>query len=166
MAPATFETDLAVGFTGTLNEILEKMEVLSTKDVHTAILVCNFIHNLFKDARRGIENGLRQGVEARSFATTYERAVAELDRVRGAVARVLEKARTSHLPTLGEEFISSYEDLTADLDRLRQFLAEAVIKAKAPPRPIDWDRVREADAAYARGETMPFLKSSPSRNID
>ena len=61
---------------------------------------------------------------------------------------------------LGEEMISRFEDLDSDLTSLRQFLLEALEKAKKPARPIDWQRVREAEEAYARGETKPFRKTT------
>jgi len=37
------------------------------------------------------------------------------------------------------------------------WLAEAIAKAKEPSTSIDWNRVREAESAYARGETTVFL---------
>jgi hypothetical protein len=160
MASATFIPDLAAGLAETLSDNVEKVEELSTKDVQAALLVCTFMQTLLKMARGSIESSLRQGVDARAFASTYERSIAGLDSASKAVGRLLQRGHPRHWPILGEELLSGYEDLAADLAKLRQFLVEAVAKAKAPPRPLDWERVRQAEAAYGRGETKPFDKGS------
>ena len=40
----------------------------------------------------------------------------------------------------------------------RDLLAQAVARASEPPRPVDWERVRAAEEAHARGESKPFSK--------
>ena len=152
MTTATFETSIARGLAQALKHVFVNVEELSTKDVQTAIEVCNFIQNLFKRVHVSIESGLGQGVEARAFTAEYEKVVAELDEIHGIVSQVLAKVRTSRLPELGSEMIFRYEDLGKDLTSLRQFLQSALAKATAPSRPIDWQRVRENEEAYARAE--------------
>ena len=123
------------------------------KDVHTAPLVCGFIQTLFKTARASIESSLRQGIDARAFAAKHERSILVLDSVKDAVSRVLVKVKADRLPALGEELIARYEDLVTDLANPRQLLLEAIAEAKRLSPPIGWQRVRETEAAYTRGET-------------
>ena len=158
MASATFETTIAAGTAEALERNFATVEELSAKDVYTALHVCDFMQTLFKTARVSIDSDLRQGVEARAFADKYERSVVTLDTVKDAVSRVLAKMKTSRLPAFGEEMISRYEDLDTDLASLRQFLLQAIAEARKPSTPIDWERVRETEEAYACGETKPFRK--------
>jgi hypothetical protein len=158
MVSATFETTIAAGTAEALEEIFANGGELSVKDVHTALLVCDFIQNLFKTARASIESALRQGVDARAFAAKYEPSVVVLDTVKDAVSRVLEKVKESRVPALGEELISRYEDLNTDLANLRQFLLEAIAAASKPLRAIGRQHIREVEEAYARGETKPLRK--------
>ena len=164
MVSATFETTIAAGTAEALEQIFANGEELSVKDVHTALLVCDFIQNLFKTARASIDSALRQGVDARAFAAKYERSVAALDTIKDAVSRVLEKAKGGRLPALGEELISRYEDLNAELANLRQFLQEAIAAAKKPSCTIDRQHIREVEEAYARGEMKPMRKIAGGRN--
>ncbi len=160
MAVATFETAIAAGTAESLDRIFASVGELSAEDVDTTLTVCNFIQTLFRTARASIESDLRQGVDAKAFAARCERAISTLDIVKGAVSRVLARLKGSHLPARGDELISRYQDLDTDLASLRQFLLDALEKAKKPLRPIDWQRVREVEEAFARGETKPFRKTA------
>jgi flavin-binding protein dodecin len=160
MAVATFETAIAAGTAESLDRAFASVEELSAEDVQSALDVCDFIQTRFRKARESIESALCQGVDAKAFAAKYERAVGTLDSVMGAVSRVLERLKGGRLPVRGEELISRYQNLNAVLANLRQFLLEALSRAKNPLRPIDWQRVREVEEAYARGETKPFRNTA------
>jgi hypothetical protein len=164
MATATMFADLAVGFAETMAKTFEmgRVEELTPEEVSTAIRMCVFLQDLFAQARRSIAEALSQGVDARAFAAKYEQAVTDLEAVLTTAQRVVTKARTSPLPPPAEQFISSYRALMDDMLSLHEFLAEAVAKAKLPVRPIDWKRVQEAEAAYAKGETKPFQTAPKS----
>jgi hypothetical protein len=157
-------SDLAVGFAETMARTLERgrVEELTPEEVSTALQMCGVLQDLFNRARRSIEEELSRGVDARAFAARYEQAVAELEAVLAATRRVVMNARTDLLPPSAEQFVSSYRALLDDMLSLHRFLAEAVAKASLPVRPIDWQRVQEAEAAYARGETKPFERSRKS----
>ncbi|HTU18974.1 MAG TPA: hypothetical protein VMG10_13015 [Gemmataceae bacterium] len=159
MVTATLETEGAFGAAEALKHVLAGVETLSPRTVHTALVICDFIQSMFKMAHASIQSGLCQGVEARAFAVKYEQAIVRLDEIRDIVGRLLAKVKGQRLPSLGEDLISRYEDLDSDLTRIRKFLLEAVQKAKMPTRAIDWERVREAEAAYSRGEMKPYRKS-------
>jgi hypothetical protein len=162
MPTATMLPDLAVGFAGTMANTFEAggVEELTPEEVSAAIRTCDFLQELFGQARRSIEEGLSQGVDAKAFAAKYERAVTGLEAVLTVTERVVTKARTNPLPPPAEEFVSRYRALLDDLISLRQLLAEAVGKAKLPTRPVDRNRAQEAEAAYARGDTKPLRRPS------
>lgn len=165
MIQATVIPELATGIAEKVADTLGavRVEELSEDDVSVAIAACSFMKTLFSKARQSIENALYEGVDARSFAAKYERAIVVLDRVAEAVGRVAEKAQATHPTPLAQEFISAYEALGGDLVDLRQFLVVAVAKAKASMRQIDLNRVQEAEARYDRGETRPFSEGSAPR---
>jgi hypothetical protein len=154
--------DLALGFAETMATTFEsgRVDQLTPREISQAISACDFLRGLFTEAHRSIEEGLSQGVDARAFAAKYERAVIELQAILTTAERIVTKARTSPLPAPAELFVSNYRELMDAMLRLRQLLAEAVDKAKRPTGPIDWQRVRDTEAAYTRGETKPFQRSS------
>jgi hypothetical protein len=164
MATATMLPDLAVGLAETMADAFEtrRVEELTSDEVSAAIFACHFLRDLFAMARRSIADGLARGADARAFAARYEQGVTGLEAVLTATERVVRKARTGPLPPPAEQFLSNYRALMDDILSLHQFLAEAVAKAKLPARPIDQQRVHEAEAAYARGETKPFQPSQKS----
>jgi hypothetical protein len=162
MDTATILPNLAVGFAEKMAHAFEigRVEELAPEEVSTAIRLCAVLQDLFAQTRRSIAAELSQGVEARGFAAKYERAVIDLEAVLKVTQRVVTKARTNSLPPPAEQFVSSYRALMDEMLSLHRFLAEAVETAKRPVRPVDWKRVQEAEAAFARGETKPFQRSS------
>jgi hypothetical protein len=160
----TTTTMLPGRFVETMADMLEtgSVQEMTSEEVSVAISMCVLLQGIFSRARRAIEEGLSQGVDGCEFVAKYERAVTDLEEVLTTAQRVVAKARMSPLSPSVELFISNYGALMDDMLSLRQFLAEAVAKAKQPVRPIDWNRVQEAEAAYARGETKPFQRSAKS----
>jgi hypothetical protein len=139
-----------------------KVEELTSEQVSAAIGMCGLLRNLFVDARRSIERGLSQGVDAKEFAAKYEQAVVNLEAVLTTTQKVVTKARIGSLPPPAEQVVASFTALMDDLLSLHQFLAGAVATAKMPHAPVDWKRVQEAKAAYERGETKVFQRSPRS----
>jgi hypothetical protein len=164
MVSTTFDTELGGGVAEALQRALAKTGALSEKDVLAALGVCDYLHNLFRTAQAAIENNLCQGGDAKAFAAEYEQAALRLDPTMATVDKVLAFVKGSRLPPLGSLLISRYENLNAYLRSLRAFLVEAAEKASAPVPPVDWQRVREAEEAYARGETKPFRKTAGTGN--
>jgi hypothetical protein len=168
MATATLPPDpllgLAVKWADAFEEV--QVEALTPEQVSAAILACRFLRDLFAMARRSIEASLGAGVDAQAFAAQYEPTVTDLDTLVRTVDRVVAAARTSLPPTRSEEFVSQHHSLGAEIAGLRQFLLEALAKAKTPVRPMDWKRAQESEAAYTRGETKPFQRSTTKRAGD
>ena len=57
---------------------------------------------------------------------------------------------------LVEELIHESMLLTGVARELQGFLWAALAKASSPFPEVDWDNIRTAEAAYERGETVPF----------
>ena len=105
--------------------------------------------------RRGLEDVLAEGVEARSFTRDYgpvlPAAEDHLARVRELAGR-LSPAKDGASESLAAEL----RLLGQEVQAFRDLLAGALSRASEPPRPVDWGRVRAAEEAHARGETKPF----------
>jgi hypothetical protein len=160
MLCATFVPDLALGFAEKMSATVEKVEEFSESDGETAVLACQFLQMLFAKARNSIESMLSEGVEARSFVTQYERTAAELADIATAIEQAVARSRSRPARAMANAFIANYQALGQEIESLRQMLVEALAKAKAIPRPIDWQRVQEVEAAYQQGATKPFQRSS------
>jgi hypothetical protein len=102
-----------------------------------------------------LEDELADGVEARSFAQRY---AGELPKWKRTVERL-----EALVVRLGPATTPPVSDLKAELSRAKT-VAEAVHDllydtlrlATEQPRPMDLERVRASEEAYARGETKPF----------
>lgn len=162
MAAATLGAEIAIGTTEVLERTIRNVKELSPDDVQTVLLTCDFIHSLLKTNRAQVESDLCRGMKARDFVGQYERWVSGLDIVKTAVDRFLERRREKHPPSLDAELVSKCENMAAHLVDFRHFLLDALAMAKKSSRPIDWERVREVEEAYARGETKPFRKTAGS----
>jgi hypothetical protein len=113
---------------------------------------------------RCLENVLAEGVEAGSFARDYDPLLAaheeQLAMVRGLVEQLASaeelaaESLVGELRSLGNEL----RLLEQEMRSYRDLLAEALSRAKAAPRSLDWERVRDAEEAYARGETRRFSR--------
>jgi hypothetical protein len=107
--------------------------------------------------RERLEGVLAEGVEARSFARGFSPFLPAADEQLGKVQALLEQiaqAEDAASTSLAEELRLLDQATRA----YRDLLAEALSRATAPPRAVDWDRVRAAEEAYARGETKPFSR--------
>jgi hypothetical protein len=106
--------------------------------------------------RQDLEDELARGVEARSFATSYGPVLREVDTTLIHLGRLLEELAGSE-GTVAEPFLAELRLLETDTQAYRDRLAEALSLASAPPRPVDWERLkREADADFAAGRFTTF----------
>jgi hypothetical protein len=109
------------------------------------------------EARQALEEELAAGVEARSFAHVYAPflpiAEEHADIVRELVG-TLAPAEDSASRSVAAEL----RQLQGENERFRDVLADALAHATAPPSPVNWERIRAAEEAYARGETKPFSR--------
>lgn len=104
-----------------------------------------------------LEDILGRGVEARSFVREYSPLLSSTNNHLAGLRELVEAGeRLSAEHAEFESMAAEFRRLEQETQAFRDFLAEAIAQASKPPRPIDWDRVRQAEQAYARGETKPF----------
>jgi hypothetical protein len=162
MAPTAFVSDLALGIAEKVNAAFAagQVEQLQADEFAASSATCRFLRDLFEKARRSIEATLSAGVDARAFAAHYGGAVAGLDGMLQTVERIVAHAQDRQLSQAAGQFLADYQELGRAMADLRGLLVEALAKAGAPTRPVDWDRIRAAEAAHARGETKPFQRTA------
>ena len=111
-----------------------------------------------------LENRLAEGVEARSFARDSGPLLAAADDQLGTVQELVEKLMSAE-DLAAESLVGQLRSLQQELCSLKQemrayrdLLADALSRASAAPGPIDWERVRAAEEAYAGGKTKRFSR--------
>jgi hypothetical protein len=109
------------------------------------------------DLHQTLDDLLSEGVEARGFARQCGPLLGSIE---GQIADVqrLHTVVSSWGDDLSQSLAAELCSLEQDTRALRDLLAEALARAAAPARPVDWERVRAAEEAYARGETKPFTR--------
>jgi len=109
------------------------------------------------EMRQALEDELAEGVEARSFARTYGPFLPAAD---GHLAslRELIGALSPAEDTAAASFVAELRLLEQEDAAFRDLLAAALSRASEAPRPVDWERVRAAEEAKARGETKPYSR--------
>ena len=105
--------------------------------------------------RHRLEAKVVDGVEAHSFVRDYGPLLAATDEQLAGLQPLMEKLPAEDSPALSH-LGAELRSLIDEKRSFRAFLAEALARAAARPRPVDFERSRSAEAAYARGETKPF----------
>jgi hypothetical protein len=106
--------------------------------------------------RREFEDELAEGVEARSFYRSYSPLLPPTDDCIRELGRLLE-ALAGAEGTAGESFVAELRLLEKEYITTRDFLAEALARASEPPRPIDYERLKQqSDADFAAGRFVTF----------
>ena len=100
--------------------------------------------------RRELEEELAGGVEGRSFARSYHPLLPATDEYQVQLRRLLEEISGAEGTAAGS-FVAELRLLEEEAQAFRDLLAEAVSRASEAPRPLDLERVKAAEAAYARG---------------
>jgi hypothetical protein len=157
MMTTTFLPDLAMEV---VEEMIHALEVGNVAEMSGMASCCHDVRRIIQEAQRAVEGKLSRGIEGRLFVARYDPLAAALEAWGKEVTRVVEQAKTRVLPEQTREFLSDFQGMGQDLANFQQFLVHVLDMARAPRRSIDWQRVKEAEAAYARGETKPFERAS------
>jgi hypothetical protein len=113
------------------------------------------IHETAGSMRRLLEGVLANGVEARRFAREYTQFLPLIDEHIHSVEELV--GRVSPAKDAASESIEAgLKPIVEEYKAFRDFLAEALSLASEPGRPIDWDRVRAAEEAHARGDSKRY----------
>jgi hypothetical protein len=109
-----------------------------------------------------VDDKLAEGVEARSFAADFSAFLPAVEEQAGRVQELVERLPPG-VDVVSGGFASDLRPLVEELRLLdqetrafRDLLVEALSRASAAARPLDRERVRAAEEAYARGETKRF----------
>lgn len=109
------------------------------------------------EIHQDLKNEVSEGVEARSFARTYSPVLTAADHHLSSLRNLIEELAPSE-GAAAESLVAELRLLEQEHAAFRDLLAEVLARATAGPRPINWDRVRAAEEAQARGETKPFAQ--------
>jgi hypothetical protein len=123
-------------------------------------LCLNLLRDLRASAtemRQALENELAAGVEARSFARTYGPVLPAADGHLASLRELIGELSPAE-DTAAASFVAELRLLEREHAAYRDLLAAALSRAAEAPRPVDWERVRAAEEAKARGETKPYSR--------
>jgi hypothetical protein len=109
------------------------------------------------EARRALEEELAQGVEARSFIRKHGGGLAAAEEYAAINRRLIESLIEANDPRT-ETLVAELRLLEQEEKAIRDLLSEALSLMQKPSRPVDWDRLRAAEEADARGEMKPFYR--------
>jgi hypothetical protein len=151
---------LASGLINTLTDAMqaEPVEDWLPETVEEAISICRQARRAVKGMRHEQEQALQSGLKAKVFVAQIEPRAQVMEQGLAVLSQLVQGLRGQVLGAGMKDFLSEAQALVREVADLHSFLSEVLAKAKALPRPMDWDRVQEAEEAYARGETKPFRR--------
>jgi hypothetical protein len=130
---------------------------LSAEDIQQVATACRETREKFTSMQEMLRKELTHGVDTATFVQRHEPRLARLDKLcLHHSAALAEADRLRAIPFETRELIAEFEALGKAVSRFRDLLKEALSKMKTPRRPIDWQRVQQAQEAYRKGETAPF----------
>ena len=155
--------------TGQLDTIFRAVQAGPIRDwpaeaIQLVIAQCRQAVSAIQIARRSYDALLRQGTDANSFVAQTEPFLRTLRSVPAESSKVLEQFKGQVLEPPLRELWSAFVAMTLEAADLIGFLETAIATANLPSKPIDWERVRQAEEAYMRGETKPFPAEAPASN--
>jgi hypothetical protein len=68
------------------------------------------------------------------------------------IRRMAKEARQHPIPDYAEKLVEEMEATAQEMLRSDELVKDYLAAVNAPPRPVDWDRIRQADEEFARGE--------------
>jgi hypothetical protein len=106
--------------------------------------------------RRELEDDLARGVEARSFVRSYGPTLSAADEYLLQLERLMEELSGAE-ETPAKSFVAELRLLEKEAKAFRDRLAEALSLASKPPRPVDWDQLKEeSEADFAAGRFTSY----------
>jgi len=102
-----------------------------------------------------LKGTLAEGVEVRAFVRDYRPFLPLTDDHLAQVQKLIERLSPVE-DTASASLATALHSLEQEYQAFRDHLAETLSRASAALRPVDWERIRAAEEAHARGETKPF----------
>src|SRR5262249_45633775 len=124
------------------------------EEVQFALDLCHRARQALQGVRERFERVLSSGAEARSLRSQGADVLAMLRTVREEMPRLLAVVKDRSTVSKGASFRSEWEAAIAEISALFE-LTGKLLDAVTPPLHIDWEKVRAAEEAFARGETRP-----------
>ncbi len=109
------------------------------------------------EVRRVLEGVLAEGVEAHSFARDYGPFLQSTDLQIATVREFIELLSPAK-DASSQKLVVELRKLEDANQAFRNVLAGALARVSEAPRLVDWERIRAAEEAYARGDTKPFSR--------
>ncbi|HEV3258828.1 MAG TPA: hypothetical protein VG013_18300 [Gemmataceae bacterium] len=123
----------------------------------------SFVRELRRNIRavpQSVKKALARGVDVTSFLAKWEAVVARHGSTPVRLLEIVSKAKARGLPPPRQAIFAELEGLGKDIASVLDFLQGLLAELKSPLPPIDRDRVANARAAYSKGETKSFRRSS------
>jgi hypothetical protein len=162
MGFGTIFPEMVMEFAETVTHAVEAgaEQALSAEDIRQVVTACRETREKFTSLQEMLRKELTHGVDTATFARQHEPRLARLDKLCLRHSTVLaEVDRLKAIPSESRELIAEFEALGKAVSRFRNLLKEALSKIKTPRRPIDWQRVQQAQEAFRKGETTPFERT-------
>jgi hypothetical protein len=113
------------------------------------------LHETAAGMREALEGILAEGVEARGFAREYAPLLPVIEEQTRQAEELLQ--RVSPAKDASTEAVEAgLRRIVEEYQAYRDLLADALSRASQPPRPVNWERVRTAEEAHARGESKRY----------
>jgi hypothetical protein len=168
MTFGTVFPEMAMGFAESVTHAVQVAETKewSAEDVRQVVAACREVRQKFDAMGRLLRDALVEGVDAATFVRQEEPHLARLEKLLSQHAAILAEADRIQAPQSGHgEFLAEFEAMGKAMSGVRDLLRQALSAMTTPRRPVDWQRVQEAQAAHVRGETRP-LEATPAPNGD
>jgi hypothetical protein len=166
------EVVMDVGETVTRAVETKEKKDWSVEDLKLIANLARLTRDRFAAATVVLHEKLGQGVNAATFLKREEPRFPRLDKLvqrhcvlLAVLDRLQADATDPDFSSAARELTAVWEETGKAMSGLRDLLAEALAMMKAPRRPVDWERIRQAQAAFAQGETKPF-KTATKANRD
>jgi hypothetical protein len=145
-----------------LKSMKEEVEATSVRDwspesVELCLDLLRTLHGRVLRLRQTLEETLSEGVEARSFAVSCGPFLPIAHECVAAI-EVLTDQWSQAEDNTSKSLMAVLRPLRQEYKAFQDLLTEAVSLAAKPSHPVDWERIRLAEEADARGETKPFYR--------
>jgi hypothetical protein len=154
--------EIAMGFAETIAHAVEIGEAKQWRDedIPLIIAVCRYARQKFESRREQLRQVVLNGVDVRGFVAQGEPQLLRLESLLQECVRTRATAGPMEGTSIeSPELAAELEALGEAVDRFRDLLQKALAAMQAPRQPLDWERVRQAQAAYREGETKPLERS-------
>jgi hypothetical protein len=162
MSLDTVFPEMAAGFAESITHAVEVGEAQAWRDEDVPLIaaVCRYARQQFESRQEQLRRAILNGVDVGTFIAQREPELVRLEKLLQDCARSqLAVSSTDGVSVAARELAAELEALGEAVGHFRDLLQKALVRMKPPRQPLDWERVRKAQAAYLEGETKPLERS-------